>query len=244
MPRVCRRDASGRLRAGFVGRALEASPLAIPRSARSSGHAGGAQTQEVTDLLSPFEQALTRAEELFDALDHSAIAEVIPFAGRVVKLWRAGRRGRDYLFAAKLLSFITDPSLQTPEARKRMRERAESDEAKKIGEALFLILERLSDMQKPTWLAKVYAAYLAGELKASDMRRLASAIDMAFGDDLIELIKSPAEMSPADAEPWKKNLTASGLMNVERLPTLGAAPPQYHVSEWGRMLRKAVRDHT
>jgi len=30
------------------------------------------------------------------------------------------------------------------------------------------------------------------------MRRVASAIDMAFGDDLIELINSPAEFSPVD----------------------------------------------
>lgn len=198
----------------------------------------------MTDIPSFVEQAVTHSEEMWDALANSSIAFVIPAAKWLVKGWRGVHDLRADLFARKLLDFITDPSLQTPEARARMKERAESDEAKKTGEALFLILERLSDMQKPTWLAKVYAAYLAGELKSSDMRRLASAIDTAFGDDLIVLINSPAEFSPADCEPWKRNLTTSGLMNVERLPTLGTAPPQYHMSELGKMLRKAVRDYS
>ena len=119
-----------------------------------------------------------------------------------------------------------------------MRERAESQEGKKIGETLFLVLERLTDLQKPLWLANVYAAYLADELKSSDRRRLASAIDTAFGDDLIELISSP-ETPSDDFVAWKRNLAASGLAEMASM----ASGLAYNVSDWGRMLRKAVRDH-
>ena len=203
----------------------------------------------MTDILSFVEQAVTHSEETWDALASSDIATVIPVAKDFVKVWRGVHDLSAALFAAKLRAFITDPSLKTPEARARMRERAESPEGKKIGETLFLILERLNDMQKPIWLAKVYAAYLADELKSSDLRRLASAIDTAFGDDLIELITSP-ETPADDSAPWKKNLTASGLAEVgvsleDGLSApIGASRTVYHVSEWGQMLRKAVRDHS
>jgi hypothetical protein len=193
----------------------------------------------MTDILSSVEQAVTHPEETWDALASSDIATVIPVAGRFVKVWRGIHDFRAALFAAKLRAFITDPSLQTPEARARMRERAESEEAKKIGETLFLVLERLSDLQKPLWLAKVYAAYLAKELKSSDLRRLASAIDTAFGDDLIELISSP-ETPSDDFVAWKRNLAASGLTEMASM----ASGLAYNVSDWGRMLRKAVRDHS
>jgi hypothetical protein len=199
----------------------------------------------VTDILSAVEQAVTHPEETWEALEHSALAEVIPFAGRLVKLWRAGSRFRDYLFAVKLLSFIRDPSLHTPEARARMAERAESDEGKEIGETLFLILERLTDLQKPLWLAKVYAAYLADEITASDLRRLASAIDTAFGDDLIELINSPESPgSPMDVVHWRKRLAAAGLTDIQVLAPVGGTHTIFDVNEWGKMLRKAIRDHS
>src|SRR6266513_2761658 len=102
----------------------------------------------MTDIPSSIEAVVTHAEETWDALESSEIATVIPVAGHIVKIWRAGHDLRDALFAAKLLSFIRDPSLQTPQARARMRERAESDEAKKFGETLLLVLDRLTDMQK------------------------------------------------------------------------------------------------
>ena len=200
----------------------------------------------MTEILSSIEAALTHAEEMWDALESSEIATVIPVAGRIVKVWRAAHDVRDALFAAKLHAFITDPSLQSPEARERMRERAESEDAKKIGATLLLVVERLNDMQKPTWLAKVFAAYLADEIKASDLRRLMSAIDMAFGDDLITLISSPE--APADEwAPWKRDLAASGLTQTAPIISNFAhdgSEPGHRISELGELFRKAVWDHS
>lgn len=196
----------------------------------------------MNDLVPSLEEALTNADEVWEALDHSAIAEAIPIVDRIVKIWRAGETIRGALFAARLLSFIRDSSLHTPEARARMRERAESEDGKQVGETLLLVLERLNDMQKPTWLAKVFAAYLAGEIKASDMRRLASAIDIAFGDDLIALITASEALD--GRAPWMRNLVTSGLVELHIPSPLGGAQRLYHLSEWGQMFRKAVRDHS
>lgn len=194
-------------------------------------------------IVSPIEEALTNADEVWQALDDSAIADAIPIFDRVVKVVRAANRIGDSLLAAKLFSFIRDPSLHTPEARAKMRERAESEDSKKIGETLFLVLERLNDMYKPVWLAKAYAAYLAGEISASDCRRLSAAIDIAFGDDLIALITSP-ETPPDDRATWKSNLVSSGLTGFHIVVPIGGSKTVYYVSELGNMLRKAVRDHS
>ena len=61
---------------------------------------------------------------MWDALAGSEIADAIPIAKYFVKGWRAVRDIRASLFASKLLKFITDPSLQTAEARARARQRS------------------------------------------------------------------------------------------------------------------------
>jgi hypothetical protein len=197
----------------------------------------------MTEILSSIEEVVTHTEETWEALAHSGIAEVIPGVGVAIKVWRGAHKAADALLAAKLLAFIRDPSLQKPDTRAKMREQAESPESKKIGETLFLVLDRLTDMQKPLWLAKVYAAYLDGELKSTDLRRLASAIDLAFGDDLIELINSPETLED-DSAAWKRNLVASGLIDALTTAPLNATRRTYFVSDYGRMFRKAVRDHS
>jgi len=195
----------------------------------------------MTDILSLFVEALTDPASVLDALENSAIGEAIPFVDRIIKFWRVAGKFRDAMLARKLLSFITDPSLQTRATRAQMRERAESDECQKIGETLFFVLERLNDMQKPGWLAKAFAAYLAGEFGESDFRRLAAAIDIAFSDDLIALIMT-MEPSPNDSA-WKQNLVPSGLTSFFVLIPLGGSKTVYNVTDLGKMLQKAVRNH-
>ena len=192
------------------------------------------------NMLPSIEESLTDLDNVLEALDDSPIGEAIPFVDRAIKIWRAAGKFRDAMLARKLLSFITDPSLHTADARARMRERAESKDSEKVGEMLFLVLERLNDMQKPTWLARSYAAYLADEITANDFRRIASAIDIAFCDDLSELITSHEELA-YDNGSWMKNLVTSGLVELRIPAPLGGRPTMYELSKWGKMLRLAAR---
>ena len=192
------------------------------------------------NMLPSIEESLTDLDNVLEALDDSPIGEAIPFVDRAIKIWRAVGKFRDAMLARKLLSFITDPSLQTDDARTRMRERAGSAEGRKVGEILFLVLERLNDFQKPAWLAKAYAAYLANEISASDFRRIASAIDIAFSDDLVALISSNDEISH-DYTSWMRALVTSGFVELRVPAPLGGKPGVYGLSKWGTMLRRAVR---
>ncbi len=149
----------------------------------------------MSPILPSLEDSLMDIDSVRKALDDSGISDAIPLVDRAMKFWRAAARIQDAMPTRKLLSFITDSSLQTDGAREKMRERAASTEGNKAGEMLFLVLERINDFQKPAWLAKTYAAYLANKLSASDFRRIAAAVDIAFGDDHIALISSNDEIS-------------------------------------------------
>ena len=160
------------------------------------------------------EDALSHAGEIWEAVPHSHVVKEVPIIRQAVALWKTYNDARSALLAAKLEKFVTDSSLRTPEARARMCEQAKSPDAKKIGETLFMVLEKLTDMLKPMWLARCYAGFLAGEFGSSELRRLAAAIDIAFGDDLISLITAPEPIRSNEYAPWRRYLTGSGLTEM------------------------------
>ena len=101
-----------------------------------------------------------------------------------------------------------------------MRERAGSAEGKKVGEILFLVRERLNDF-----------------------RRVAAAVDIAFGADVAALIRSNDEIS-YDYDSWMKTPITSGLVELRIPAPLGGRQTMYRLSMWGTMLRRAVRKYS
>jgi hypothetical protein len=194
-------------------------------------------------LLDELEAALEHADKIWEAVSHSHVVKEIPVIRQAVALYKTFNDARSALLVSKLQKFVTDPSLQTPEARARMREQSESPDGKKIGEVLLMVLDRLTDMLKPTWLARCYAGFLAGEFGSSDLRRLASAIDMAFGDDLVALLAAPEPIQSNEYAPWKRYLTASGLTEMGAQGPIGGKTV-FHVTELGTLFRSTVRRHS
>jgi hypothetical protein len=181
------------------------------------------------------EHAIEQGVALFEELEASEVARVIPGIGHFVRVWKKVNDIRSRLLAAKLRKFVTDPSLQSEKAKQRMRERAGSEEAKKIGETLFLVLDKLTDMQKPVLLAKVFAGYLDGEMSASDLRRLCDAIDAAFTDDLMQLLNTTDE-----SKLWKRYLASSGLTFLI-VGSWGDSPDPYELSPLGELFIRTVK---
>ena len=195
------------------------------------------------NLPSLLENAIDSSDVVWREIEHCPVTEEIPLVKQFVKIWRGVNDIRTRILAAKLRGFVCDPSLQSPEMREKMRERVESDEGKKIGQTLFMVLERLTDLNKPLWLAKLFAGYLLGELTASELRRLASAVDLAFGDDLIALLVAREPVLSSQPEPWKQYLAQSGLTELSQVTAIGGQ--RYHeVTSLGMLLRKVVRTHS
>ncbi len=198
---------------------------------------------EHSNLPSLLEDAVEQGDEIWQEIEHCPVTDAIPVIRRFVKIWRGINDIRTRVLAAKLRGFVCDPSLQSPETREQMRQRAESPEGKKIGQTLFMVLERLTDLNKPRWLAKLFAGYLLGELTASELRRLAAAVDLAFGDDLIALLVAREPIRSTEPEDWKQYLAQSGLTELGQVTAVGGQR-YYEVTPLGILVRKVVRAHS
>jgi len=188
------------------------------------------------------EAALQNIEAAVDtAVQNDAIA-AIPVVGTAFKVCRGIDDVRSRVFAAKLAKFVSEPYLQTEEAKRKIKQKiaGSPDEATKIGETLFLVLDRLIDIDKPTILSKVYVAYLDDIVSAGELQRLAQAIDLAFGDDLKELLAAENLRFDDDFRPWIGALANSGL-TISRVKALGPAKTFYEVTPLGQTLWKAWR---
>jgi hypothetical protein len=99
------------------------------------------------------------------------------------------------------------------EAREKLRAKAAEspEEAEKVGNTLLLVIERVSDLDKPRLLGQLFIAYLDSVISADDLRRLVHAVDVAFVDDLQKLLRSGA---PSSSGAHLEFLVSSGLSRV------------------------------
>jgi hypothetical protein len=127
------------------------------------------------------------------------------------------------------------------EERDKFKKRLMQDQAetRRVGEVLFLVVDRLTDLDKAKILGCLFVAFLNDQLTATDLRRMAQAVDISFVDDLAKLIESEGEMDQSE-ELWLKSLVPSGLVEpvgAKMIDELGNI--YYSMTELGRKLRSA-----
>lgn len=155
---------------------------------------------------------LTNSEVLVDSLTDNPAVAAIPVIGTAIKVCKAIDDMRARAFAKKLADFIEDPALRSNEAAEKIKRKisTDPDEATKVGETLFLVLDRFIDLDKPAVLARCYVAYLDDIISAEVLQRLAAAIDTAFAADLKRFMTEELD-EYEDRRPWMANLVPSGL---------------------------------
>jgi hypothetical protein len=199
------------------------------------------------------EAFLTNAEATIDTLTDNELVSAIPIVGTAFKICKGLDDVRSRALAAKLAIFLTEPGMRTDAASEKLKYKIQADsaEAAKVGEVLFLVIDRLTDLEKPLILARAYVAYLSDDLSASDLKRIARAIDIAFADDLFTFLDTDeVELNerfddPMDSRrPWVRPLESSGLTssNVGRAPP-GAARTSRTVTQLGHALRRVWRKY-
>jgi len=175
------------------------------------------------------EASLENIEAVADLVIDNDILRSIPVVGTLLKVIRGTADIRDRLFAAKLLTFLKSIGAVSASAKEKIRERvAESpEEARKVGETLVLLLDRLADIDKTEIIAKVFLAYAYGYIKSGDFQRVAHAIDQAILSDLQILLTSYSHDTgkrPPSSEPFMQALYPSGLTKMvagKTIETLG-----------------------
>ena len=189
------------------------------------------------------EAALEAGEAALDLLTDNEAVKAVPVIGTAFKLLKGVDDMRDRALAAKLETFIRDPSLQSDPVREKLRNGISSseEEAIKVGEMLFLVLDKMTDLEKPRLLARVFRAYLDEVITGADLRRLSHALDGAFTDDLISLEHWQESAHVSYGIEWKQPLVGVGLTRVMTGQTIDTMTEvQYELTELGRKLYQAL----
>lgn len=187
------------------------------------------------------EATLESGEVVLDALMNGDALADIPFIGTAVKVCRAKDTIRDRIFAVKLQGFIECLQKITQKEKDKMREKIASnpEEAGKVGETLVMVLEQITDLNKPSVLAKLFLCYIEEIISANELRRLAQAINIAFGDDLILFLLAPSIRETSKVA-WLESLVPAGLARVAVGKTWNDVGAVYfNVTPLGEVLRSA-----
>lgn len=127
---------------------------------------------------------------------------------------RIGTSIPDIILRTKVKHFLKALPNIPVEDKQRLYDDVVQDPKKrrKIGEVLLLLLDHYNDLEKPEILAKFFAAYMKGIITFEQFRRLGQAIDLAYVEDLKNLITTRSNhMEYGAYQEALNNLVRSGL---------------------------------
>lgn len=187
------------------------------------------------------EGALEIGEVLIDQLVENPIAKEIPFVGSTLKLIKGFDDIRNRVFAAKLQSFI-EPMNQADDSfgeEWRQKKSTSPKECEEIGETLLLVIEKTNDLKKAKLFGILFISFVYKAITATNLSRLAQAVDMCFIDDVISLIKAK-EAPVRSQEVWMRYLQ-NGNFTTFVLQYVGDIQDQQNFSttDLGKLLRRA-----
>ena len=141
------------------------------------------------------EAALEGAEVVADSLIDNELVKSIPVVGTALKLIQGSLDLRDRIFLSKVQRFIEEIETISIDGRMKFREQVLSDKDTMAvtGETALLVLDKLSDLKKAEYLGFYFSCFLCGEIDQYQFRRIATAIDTAFIDDIERFVKEGME---------------------------------------------------
>ena len=185
--------------------------------------------------------------ELDSLIDESVLKDV-PFIKTIIACRKTWGAIRDQLFLRKIAKFLHScPSFSEQEREQFIQKHlTDPKEAKKLSDALVLILDRLDDLEKPEMIAKICAAYVRDEISFDLFRRLNAAVDIGFIEDLKEFaawepVKDQYGRTDAHTRALYGSLLRTGLTSIPR--GTGTAPilaVSINVNELGKTFKKCM----
>ncbi len=182
------------------------------------------------------EAALELAELSFDQLLSSELAKDFPIIGTAIKVCRATDDIRSRLYASKLLAFIRESERIPAERKEAFKRKCTSspDEFNRLGENLLLLLERMSDIERPAIMATLFLAFLDGLIDQETLRRFWEAVADAYLDDIKTLLGYPTTVVNNS---HLRYLYKTGLTELELGRTINSAGHlSYKVSDLGYLM--------
>jgi hypothetical protein len=200
----------------------------------------------------------TDAGELaLDLILDDGVLREIPFFGTLIRIGGAFRSARERLFARRVANFLLTLA-STPHSQRQsfVNELQDNKQAQRIGETLVGILDRLDDVEKARYIAKVFASYIRGQIDFETTRRFFSVIDRIFLPDLLRFVdgwETESFLTPDRSTGLALELSTLGLMTfradwqqIQRQQRLDTPARhikliQYDQNELGRKFREIMR---
>lgn len=191
------------------------------------------------------DMVMSTAEATADIMMKDEWFAAVPVFSTAFKAMKALDSTRDRLFAAKLQEFIAQAETMTTEARANLAHKLTTDdEGKKAAETLLLVLDKLTDMDKPALLGSLLKHFGNGRMNTEDLRRLSAAVDLAFADDLAAFLdESPDGINLGSNGAHREALVAAGLTRMitgQSIDSLGSIT--FIVTTLGKLLHALVNE--
>lgn len=193
------------------------------------------------------------AEILFDSALDEGLLRDIPVFGWIAKTYGLVHTVRERIFLQKIFRFLRGARATTGDERKTFAERMEADPEyqRKVGEGLFLLLDRHENVYKSELLGRVFAAFVRNEISDEEFQRYSFIIDRLFLRDLINLSRhydSIAELEAsrkrgdkAGLEQFLDEKTTQALFGNGLLDSDGYVETTYHRNSLGEKLIRLIR---
>jgi hypothetical protein len=193
------------------------------------------------------------AEILLDSALEEGLLRDIPVFGWIAKTYGLVNTLRERIFLQKIFRFLQGAQATTAEERSAFAERmeAEPEYQRKVGEGLFLLLDRHENVDKSELLGRVFAAFVRNEISDEEFQRYSFIIDRLFLRDLINLgrhydsiAKFEASRKRGDKPGLKQFLdekTAQALFGNGLLDSDGYAETTYNRNDLGEKLIRLIR---
>jgi hypothetical protein len=137
------------------------------------------------------------SEVVLDSMLDDGVLQDIPVVGTIVKVFKGAMDIRDRIFIAKVARFLFGLSRVPLKRRQLFKEKMNANNKfrRKLGSTLILLLDRLDDIEKPDFVAFCFIAYLNDAITFETFRRVTSAIDIAFLEDLKGICRQDIDLT-------------------------------------------------
>lgn len=129
-----------------------------------------------------------------DFFTENEVVKDFPILGTVIKIGFTVKSISDRIFLKKIERFLFQFELiKETELENYISKTLDDKERQKVGENLLLIIDRLSDLEKPTYLSICFYGYLNNRISLDISLSLGQAIDSCHISDLTGFISNPED---------------------------------------------------
>ena len=154
-------------------------------------------------------------EILIDFFTNNEIIKEIPIFRDVIQLWTIKNSFSDFMYARKFKRFIEQFDFVSDKEKEELRKKIKSkpEEANKAGQTILLVINNISDFEKPEIIARIFIAFIDEYLDINQFKRIIDAIKIAYIDDLKKFF-TINQLPIKSQEQYLRNLVSTGLTEI------------------------------